>query len=300
MRRLRVLRELRLHATIGATARALNLTPSAISQQIAALSRDLGSPMLVPHGRGVRLTAQAQLLLEHAQTIDAQLERALADLAAMERGTVGYLTVGAFATALSGLVIPALPEFRAQYPNIRLAIEEADAPDCFTLLEHGELDVAITVDYRSGPIRSDRRYYRQELLDDSLLLAIPSSHPLARRKRLELRALAAERWIIGAAREPCQEAILAACSASGFSPDIAHRVSDWSALLHLVAAGCGVALVPRLALESVRLSGVSVRSIAGQFRPARHIYALVRAGAEGSPSIAAMLAALSSAALSRP
>lgn len=88
VRRLRLLRELRAHSTIGATARALHLTPSAVSQQIAGLSRDLGVPMLAPRGRGVRLTPQAELLLEHAALIDAQLERARADLSAPRRRTL--------------------------------------------------------------------------------------------------------------------------------------------------------------------------------------------------------------------
>src|SRR5512147_3074883 len=100
IRRLRVLRELRLRGTIGATASALGLTPSAISQQLSALSREIGVPLLAPQGRGVRLTQQAELLLEHAAAIDVQLERARADLAAFEEGAVGRVTLGTFATAI--------------------------------------------------------------------------------------------------------------------------------------------------------------------------------------------------------
>jgi len=119
IRRFRVLRELRERGTIGATANALSLTPSAISQQIACLSRELGVPLLTPHGRGVRLTPQAQLLLEHAAAVDAQLERARADLAAFDEGTVGRVAVGAFATAISGLVAPALARLRRERPRLR-------------------------------------------------------------------------------------------------------------------------------------------------------------------------------------
>ena len=299
VRRLRVLGELKSRSTIGATARALNLTPSAISQQIAALSRDIGVPLLAPHGRGVRLTPQAQLLLEHAALVDAQLERARADLAAMAGGAIGRVALGAFATAVSGLVATALTHLQRQRPGIRLSIEETEAPECFTCLDRGDLDIAITVDYGSGPHHGDVRYHRQELLDDPLLVAVPERHPLARRKSIDLRALAKEHWIVGAVHGPCREAGLAACAAAGFNPDVAHRVNDWTALVRLVAAGCGVALIPYLAVDAGRLCGVALRPPTGRGRPGRHIYAAVRAGAERSPVIASVLSALVAAAQER-
>ena len=292
VRRLRLLRELRTHLTIGATARALHLTPSAVSQQIAGLSRDLGFPMLAPRGRGVRLTPQAELLLEHAALIDAQLERARADLSAMEQGLVGRVAIGAFATAISGLVAPAVLQLRRQFPRLRPWIEEIDAPECFTRLDRGDLDLVITVDFESGPHRDDVRYHRRELLDDPLLVALCQHHALASRTSIDLRDLARERWIIGAARGPCREAGLAACAAAGFNPDVAHRVNDWAALIRLTAADCGVALIPRLAINTSSLRGVVVRPVHGLAHPSRHIYAAVRAGAESSPTLAPLLSAL--------
>ena len=296
VRRLRLLRELRAHSTISATARALHLTPSAVSQQIAGLSRDLGVPMLVPRGRGVRLTPQAELLLEHAALIDAQLERARADLAAMEQGLVGRVAIGAFATAISGFVAPAVLQLRRQCPRLRLSIEEIDAPECFTRLDRGDLDLAITVDFESGPHRDDVRYHRRELLDDPLLVVLCEHHALASRASIDLRDLARERWIIGAARGPCREAGLAACAAAGFNPDVAQRVNDWAALLRLTAADCGVALIPRLAINTGSLRGVVLRPVRGPAKPSRHIYAAVRAGAERSPILAPVLSALQASA----
>jgi DNA-binding transcriptional LysR family regulator len=292
IRRLRVLRELKMRTTVGATARALNLTPSAISQQIAALSRDVGAPLLMPLGRGVRLTPQAELLLEHATLVDAQLERARADLAAMEQGKIGRLAVGAFATAISGLVAPALKRLGRECPGIQLSIQEIEAREVFTSLNRGDLDLIITIEHDAGPVHGDSRYYRQELLEDALLIALPRKHPLARRASIALSALAQERWIIGAVNGLCHKTGLAACAAAGFNPDIAHRVNDWSALLRLVAAGCGVALIPQLAINARDTSEVVLRAPAGRWRPGRHVYAAVRAGSERSPVIAAALAAL--------
>ncbi len=294
IRRLRVLRELRLRKTVGATAKALGLTPSAISQQISALSRDVGVPLLTPQGRRVRLTQQAELLLEHASAIDVQLERARADLAAFEEGRVGRVALGAFASAIAGLVAPALERLRRERPRVRVSIREIGA-EGFPLLDRGELDLVVTVDHRGGPPRGDRRYARRELLDDHLLVALPQDHPLATRPAVDLFALAGEPWIVGGTAGPCQDAGLAACAAAGFTPDVVHGVDDWGALLRLVAAGCGVGLVPELAV-AVPPAGVALRPPAGPHRPCRHLYAAVRAGAESSPCIEPVLAALVEAA----
>jgi len=299
IRRLRVLRELRQRGTVAATARALALTPSAISQQLSALSRELGVPLLAPQGRGVRLTPQAQILLDHAAAVDAQLERARADLAAFEEGAVGRLSVGAIGTAISGLVAPALESLRQHRPRLSISVEELDPPESFSLLDRGDLDAVVAVDYRGGPTRGDGRYSRRELMDDYLVVALPARHPLAGRRRVDLLALAGERWIVGAARGHCREVGLAACAAAGFTPDIAHRVDDWNALLRLVAAGSGVGLVPLLALAGRRPDGVVLRQPAGPQRPCRHLYAAVRAGAERSPSLLPLLAALQEAARAR-
>ncbi len=299
IRRLRVLRELSQRGTVGATARALGLTPSTISQQISNLGREIGVRLLTPEGRRVRLTKQAELLLEHAAAIDAQLERARADLAAFDAGTVGRVAVGSFATAITSLVAPALERLRRERPRLRLAIQEIGA-ECFTLLDRGELDLVVTVDHRGGPAHGDRRYVRWDLLDDHLLVALPEGHPLAARTAIDLSELADEQWIVGGIGGPCADVGLATCAAAGFTPDIVHRVDDWGALLRLVAAGCGVGFVPELVVGAPPPPGVLLRPCAGPQRPRRHLYAAARAGAERSPCIEPVVAALLAAARQRP
>jgi DNA-binding transcriptional LysR family regulator len=292
IRRLRVLRELRERGTVGATACALNLTASAISQQIAALSREAGVPLLATHGRGVRLTPQATLLLEHSAIIEAQLERARADLAAFDEGVVGHVTIGAFATAITGIVAPALQLLRRERPRLRVTVLEIEAPEVFTRLDAGDLDVAVTVDYHNGPDRTDPRFARKDLLTDPLVAALAEDHPLAGQGSIDLKALAEEPWIVGALRGPCQEVGLAACTSAGFSPEIQHRANDWAAVFALVAAGCGVALVPRMAVANGLPPGVALRELRGIESPSRHIYAAIRAGSESYPSLVPVLAAL--------
>jgi DNA-binding transcriptional LysR family regulator len=298
IRRLRVLREVRERGTIGATAKALGLTPSAISQQLSALGREIGVQLLAPHGRGVRLTQQAELLLDHATAIDAQLERARSDLAAFQEGTVGRVSIGAFATAISGLIAPALERLRRERPRLRLSIREI-GPDCHALLDRGELDLGVTVDHRGGRARGDARYARWELLDDRLLVALPEGHPLAGAREVDLLAIAKEPWILGGHLGPCGEAVLAACSAAGFTPDVVHSVDDWSAGLRLVAAGCGVGLAPALALASGPPPGVVIRPTAGPLQPSRHVYVAARAGAERSPNLLPVVEALLAVARER-
>ncbi|HET6437879.1 MAG TPA: LysR family transcriptional regulator [Anaeromyxobacter sp.] len=299
VRRLRVLRELAQRGTVGATAKALALTPSAISQQLSSLSREVGVPLLEPQGRRVRLTTQARILLEHGALVDAELERARADLEAFAEGAVGRVAIGAFATAISGLVAPAVARIRRERPRLIVSVEEIDAPESLSQLDRGELDLVISVDYQGGPARGDRRYWREELLDDHLLVALPQTHPLAAQRSVDLLSLEAEPWIVGGRRGPCQAAALAACAAAGFTPELSHHVDDWNALLELVAAGCGVGLVPRLALAGTRPAGVALRPPAGRQRPCRHLFAALRAGAERSPVLAPVLGALLSLARAR-
>ena len=293
LRRLRVLRELRERGTVGATAEALNLTPSAVSQQIANLGRETGIPLLAPQGRGVRLTPQALLLLEHAALVDAQMERARADLAAFQEGLAGRVTIGAFATAITCLVAPTLKALRKSHPKLTVSVVEVEAPDCFTRLDVGDLDLVIAVDYPGGPLRQDPRYSRRDLLHDPFQVALPARHPLAARKTVEMRELAEETWILGgSASGPCQAASLAACMGAGFTPDIRFRTSDWMATFALVAAGCGVALIPRLALPPLLPKGVLLKPLSGDQRPNRHLYAAIRAGSDALPSLVPVLEAL--------
>jgi DNA-binding transcriptional LysR family regulator len=291
---LRTLRELRERGTITATAAALHLTPSAVSQQVAALSRSVGAPLLARHGRRVRLTPQALILLEHADRVHAELEAARADLAAFEAGQAGVVGVGAFATAITGLVIPALETLARHRPAISLRVDEAEQPGSLSLLDAGSLDIAITVEYALGPSGADPRYHRTWLCRDPLRIVVPRRHALAGGFSAGIADLAGDLWIAGAVGHPCFDITMAACTAAGVTPRIAHRVDAWDAAIALVASGAGVSLVPALAL-GVSGPDVSVLEVRPE-EPARSIQAVVRSGSQHAPHIAAVLEALRDAA----
>ena len=286
-RRLRVLREVSLRGTVTSAAQGLHLTPSAVSQQIAALSRELGVPLLEKTGRGVRLTGQAQLILTHATVVQAQFERARADLAAFADGRIGRVSIASFASGISGLIAPAIKRLRTTRPGIVATVIEAEPPDVFTRLDRGEIDIVVAVDYRKAPPRNDPNYFRVELLADVLDVALPTTHRLAKRESIELSELASEIFVTASPGTSCSEVTLATCAAAGFSPDVRHYSVDWRAIAALVAVEAGIALVPRLAAP-LDGPGVVIRPLAGQ-RAARNIFAAVRAGAQEDPVLAATL-----------
>ena len=294
VRRLRALRELADRGTIAAAADALHLTASAVSQQLAALEREVGQRLVEPDGRRVRLTPAAHVLLDHAGTVFAQLERMQADLDAHARGEQGTVRVGAFPTAIIDLVAPAAEALREQAPGVSLAVTEAEAPGIFELLLRGELDIGIAMASAYAPTPADERFTRVELQRDVLDAAVPAGHPAAPAREIQLLDLKADTWVVPPPGWQCESVLLGACQGAGFAPDMAHRTSDWAAALALVAAGLGVTLVPRLA-QTAPPPGVAIRPLAGE-PPCRHLFASCRAGGEQAPVIRVVLDALVAAA----
>jgi DNA-binding transcriptional LysR family regulator len=282
VRRLRVLRALADHGTVAAAAQALHLTPSAVSQQLAALEREVGQPVAERRGRGLVLTGAADVLLDHAHALFAQLERAEADVAAHARGELGTVVVGAFPTALASIAAPAAEALAATQPRLGLELLDVESPHCFAALAE------------EAPAPGDPRFARRPLLDDPLDAVLPAGHPLAARSAIALEALADETWVGPSPATSCLEVTLAGCAAAGFTPRLVHRTNDFTTLMTFVAAGLGVALVPRLAQGRIP-DGVAVVALRGT-PPARRVFAATRRGSEARPTVAAVLDALGDAA----
>jgi DNA-binding transcriptional LysR family regulator len=283
LRRLRVLREFRERGSITATAKALHLTASAVSQQLAGLSRHLGFPVTRPDGRRVVLTPRAETLLAHADAVFAHIERARHDLDSWDDITHGTVTIGAFPTAITGLLPRFLDDLRATAPKLGIRLCEAEPPALFDQLDAGRLTVALAVSFAGSPATTDPRYHRVDLGPDELDAALPADHPRAADARLELTALAAEPWISGDGEGCCGAITATACAAAGFVPDVVHRTNDWQAVAQLVAHGHGVALIPRLAQRALP-AGLVIRPIADP-APRRGIFAAVPTGSQASPVV---------------
>ncbi|MGC9473433.1 LysR family transcriptional regulator [Streptomyces sp. WG4] len=295
IRKLRILRTLRERGTVTATAEALNMTPSAVSQQLTNLSRQLGVELLRARGRRVELTDAARLVLRHAEAVFEQLERADTELAAYVHGDAGEVRVGAFSTAVPALVVPAVTALRTTHPGVSVRVRETEAQEAYELLAAGDVDLALSL-AAQAPTAADPRFTRVPLLADPLDVALPDGHPLARTEGLRLADLAAEPWIFGGSG-PWSDITRAACETAGFRPHRAHSAAGWTAILAMVEAGMGVALVPRMA--AVSRAGVAMRELRTD-RPVRHVVAAVRKGAGEGAAVGTVLTALRTAADARP
>ncbi|MFF4100508.1 LysR family transcriptional regulator [Streptomyces sp. NPDC001903] len=294
IKKLRILRTLADRGTVTATAEALHMTPSAVSQQLTNLARQLGVPLLEAQGRRVRLTDAAHLVLRHAEAVFAQLERADAELAGYLAGEAGEVRIGAFSTAVPVLVVPAVAALRRSHPGVEVRVRETEAAQSYELLAAGAVDLALSL-AAHAPTARDPRFTRITLMEDPLDVALPPDHPLATAPALRLADLSGDPWIYGGSG-PWQEIARNACEAAGFVPEQAHSASGWTAILAMVEAGMGVALIPRMV--SGRASGVAVRVLAHD-RPTRHVLAATRSGGEAAPAVSGVLTALRTVAARR-
>ncbi|WP_344321661.1 LysR family transcriptional regulator [Streptomyces macrosporus] len=286
LRRLRVLRAVAHYGTVTAAARALHFTPSAASQQIRQLGRELGVDLLEPHGRRVRLTPAARTLLAHADAIEARWEQAETELRAQHDEPAGPLRVCGFPVAVSTLLAPLAATLRDRHPRLTVRILETEPRAGFDLLFEREADLAIVEAAPTTPPPNDARFDQRPLLDDPFDLVVPDTHPLARRRRVDLAEAADAEWIVPLPGSTCHAHTLAACGAAGFAPAVAHHALAWDAIATLVAHRLGVALVPRLAHLPPHLPVVRVPCVGN---PSRKLLTCTRRGGHGNPAVAAAL-----------
>ena len=290
LRRLEILRELDRCGTIAATAEVVHLTPSAVSQQLAALSREAGTPMLEPDGRRVRLTAAAQLLLRHAHEVFTHLEAAESDLAAFRRGDAGVVRLGAFPTAIRGVAVPVLAHLRGS--KLEVQVREVQPEHTVDALLGRSVDLAVTLTGGGEVLGADDpRLADEHLLDDIMDVALPLGHRLADQEEINIEQLRDEDWITHLPGVPCWAAMRAACARAGFVPRSRHNADDFTGAVALIAAGEGLGLIPRLAQGPFRDDAIVIRPISGE-PPLRRIAVQYRAGTSDQPHIAPVLAAL--------
>ena len=287
---IRIVRAIAEHGTISAAARALGYSQPAISQHLRRSEARLGTPLVIRSGRGVRLSEAGQVVARHAVAITSALDAASGDLAELVGLAAGTVRVAAFPTASSTLVPRLLGSMRQRHPGITVGYVEAEPPEAIAMLRDGAVDLAITFAYpgdRSDPHRpADVSLESVPLFTEPVVLAIPDRHALADRHQVALADLAEERWIAGCPL--CRGHLLAACEAVGVTPNIELETDNAIAVLTLVAAGLGVALLPQLALATAPVPpGATVRSTTPSSD--RSIQLVVQNGSRRVPSIAATI-----------
>jgi DNA-binding transcriptional LysR family regulator len=292
VRRLQILRAVVTSGSVTAAASNLGYTPSAVSQQVAALEKQAGVALLERVGRGVQPTAAGRLLTEHAAIIGKQVAEAETALADLRAGRTGRLVIRYFATAGAALMPPALARLRRVHPGVQVDLKLIDPEDPLPEVEQGRADLAIVVRPRDRPRDGIRLVH---LLDDPYLAVLPRGHRLAAKRVLDLTDLADEPWVDNEwPPGPCLEAVLDSCAAAGFSPNFVVESDDYATAQGFVAAGLGISLIPRMGLGS-RHPAVVVRKVRNP-EPRRAIYAAVRETSLAQPALRELLDALRDAA----
>lgn len=258
-RHIRTFHEVVRTGSYSAAARALGYTQPAVTQQMKALERDVGSALFVRVGRGMRLTEAGEALSRHAGSILDSMSAAREQLSAITRLRSGRVRLCAFPSAVSTLVPEALARLAASHPGIRVDLLEDEPPASLRRLARGECDLSLAFSYPGLREEVPEELVGTPLLEDQLVVLLPARHPLARRRAVRLTDLADERWIAGCPR--CRANLLHECAESGFVPDIAFTTDDNLAVQSLVAEGLGVSMIPSLVLNFLRHPDVVGRPI---------------------------------------
>jgi DNA-binding transcriptional LysR family regulator len=303
--RLQLLREISRRGSIKAAAEAMEITPSAVSQQLAILEREAGVQLLEKSGRRVRLTEAAQRLVRHADTITGAIAAAEADLASMQQAVTGTLRVSAFPTAARAVMPPVMTALSRLHPELRVTLRDLEADESLTALQNDEIDIAIVDDYGDGSRVTDPGLEVCEFMRDLIYLATATETPGKGRPSATGAVSPTQRtppagearleefrnafWIMDTDNSHLSRVVLQACRRLGFEPHIRSSCRDFSVIIALVEAGLGVGVLPGLALLD--------RPVRAQVRPiapplARRISSVIRPERRSHPMIVSALAEL--------
>ena len=239
VRRLTLLLELSRLGSMRAVADELGTTTSTVSQQIAALAREVGTPLLEPAGRRVRLTPAGHRLAEHAVTILAAVEAARLDLDP-DAVPTGTLRVAGFATAVRRSLLPVVDELKRSHPGLEVLIHEYEPLEAFDLLARDDVDLALTYDYNlaPAPLRSDLE--ARDLWSIDWGLGVPAGE-----KRAPFASYADRDWIVNSRNTADDEVVRVLGALAGFTPHVVHRIDSLELVEDLIVAGLGIGLLPR-------------------------------------------------------
>jgi len=284
LQRLALLDELDRRGTLAAVAQALSFAPSSVSEQLTQLEREVGVRLLEPVGRGVRLTADAHLLLRFARVALAELEAAESALAAARDSVAGVLRVATFQTVALSVQPAVLTDLAGRHPELRVDVAQVQAAEATSGLQVGDFDVVLGEEYPGRPVPPSDRLHREDLRGDRLRLATPEHGPWS--TATDLRGVAAAAWAL----DP------EGTAPGDWSRDVRFDGVDLITHVHLVRTGHAVAILPDL-LGAENSRGVRLVELPG--RPERMLFTLTRAARVAHPAVTAFRAALTRALADR-
>jgi DNA-binding transcriptional LysR family regulator len=292
LKRLTVFRQVALRRSFSCAASDLNYSQPAVSHHIARLEAELGVTLLERGGPdGVTLTSAGRRLLDHACALLERAQAAEAELGLLA-SSESTVCVGAFQTAAATIVVEAIAAVRsdALVPNVVLV--EAEAEQALHALRDRAVDLALLFDDPRHPLRPGEDLTLEYLVDDPFLIALPAGHPLAERMTISVVELREDRWIQGAGENTaCTRILLDVCDEASFRPQIAGNSGNFDVVLEFVAAGVGIALVPRLAAARREADAVSCCELEAPV-PFRRVALARRWAVSEQPAIASVERAL--------
>ena len=238
-RRLRLLLELSRLGSMREVADELGMTTSSVSQQLAALASEVGSQLVEPVGRRVRLTPTGRRLAEHAVTILAAVDAAERDL---DPGTepCGVVRVAGFATAIRRSLLPVVAGLATTHPGIEVRLSEFEPLEAMDLLGRDEIDLALVYDYNLTPITVRADMSTTELWSMPWGLGVRSPAASA-----PFSSYADSDWIVNSRNTADEDALRTLASMAGFTPRIVHRIDSLELVEELIVSGHGIGLLPR-------------------------------------------------------
>lgn len=260
--RLRLLLDLSRLGSMREVADVRGLSTSAVSQQLASLAREAGTPLLEPVGRRVRLTPAGHRLADHAVRILAAVDAARLDL---DPGAepVGTVRVGGFATAVRRALLPTLPRLARDHPGLEVVVSEYEPQEAFSLLLRDDLDLALTYDYDLAPALLPADVVATELWRTPWGLGLPAETVRPGQHAVDLREVADRDWIVNSRHTADEEAVRTLGSLAGFTPRTRHFIDSLDLVESLVVAGLGVGLLPldRPGAPGVRVLPIEPRGV---------------------------------------
>lgn len=286
-RRLRSLREVAFRGTVTAAAEALGYTPSAVSQQLAALEKEVGVELLEKRGRNVALTDAGRLLVDHAGDVLTALEQAETAVAELHGEPVGRVRIGSLASAASSILPAALRTALAKYPGLEPEVVVHPLDENLRELRLGTISIAVDQQYTLCPHDLFEDLDQTVLIEEPLLLLSPAADP-----RRSVEEAADLPWVASPPDSSCGRSTRTIAANAGISPKFAYETDDHYATACIVEAGLAVSIVPSLALLT-RPEGLHVEVIPGAHRI---ISALVRPASRARPAVRAIIEHLEAAA----
>jgi molybdate transport repressor ModE-like protein len=290
---LRVVKAIADHGSVTRAAHALGYSQPAVSQQLRRLERRTGLPLVERVGRGIRLTEAGRVLARHAATITTALDAAAGDLAELRGLRAGRVRIAAFPSASSTVVPRVIAAVSARRPGVSISFVELEPAEAIAAIRDDRADIALTFSYagdRGDPHGANASGLSVRTIGhDDVHVVVPAGHPAAAQGRVDLSALARERWIAGCPQ--CRGHLLEACARAGFVPDIAFETDNYVAVESLVAQGVGVAILPGMAVASFPLlDGIAAPRLPDH--EARTLHVVTAGGADRVPALRATLDAV--------